>query len=85
MNILLAALSPEEYQFVVGALLLTALISFYLFVRNWKRLRIIEDTPTAKLRSAHQGYIELKEKGNLLMTVRFTRRFRITHVSGIAV
>ena len=66
MNILLAALSPEEYQFVVGALLLTALISFYLFVRNWKRLRIIEDTPTAKLRSAQQGYIELEGKGQFV-------------------
>ncbi|MEQ1815560.1 MAG: E3 ubiquitin--protein ligase, partial [Nitrosomonas sp.] len=66
MNILAAELSPEEYQFVFGALLLAILISFYLFVRNWKRLRIIEDTPTAKLRSAHQGYIELEGKGQFV-------------------
>jgi len=66
MNILLAALSPEEYLFFLGTLLSAALISFYFFVCNWKRLRIIEDTPTARLRSAHQGYIELEGKGQFV-------------------
>ncbi len=66
MNILLAELSPEDYQFFLGILLLAALISFYFFIRNWKRLRIIEDTPTARLRSAHQGYIELEGKGQFV-------------------
>lgn len=46
--------------------MLVALLSFYFFARNWKRLRIIENTPTAKLRSAHQGYIELEGKGQLV-------------------
>ena len=53
----------EEYEFVLSALILIALISFYIFFRNWKQLRFIEDTPTAKLRSAHQGYIEVEGKG----------------------
>jgi len=66
MNTLPTELSPEAYQFVLGASLLAALISFYCFVRNWKRLRIIEDTPTARLRSAHQGYVELEGKGKLI-------------------
>lgn len=66
MGILPAELSPEDYEFALIALLLAALISFYFFVRNWKRLRIIEDTPTARLRSAHQGYIELEGKGQFM-------------------
>ncbi len=66
MNDLLAGLSAEDRQFLVLASLLIAVVSFYLFVRSWKRLRIIEDTPTAKLRSAHQGYIELEGKGQFI-------------------
>ncbi|MBX3616801.1 GIDE domain-containing protein [Nitrosomonas sp.] len=56
-------LLPEEYHFALGVLLTAALLSMYYFARNWKRFRLIEDTPTAKLRSAHQGYIELVGKG----------------------
>lgn len=66
MDILLTEFSSEDYEFVLVASLLSAVIGFYLFVRNWKRLRIVEDTPTARLRSAHQGYIELKGKGQLI-------------------
>jgi len=33
--------------------------SFYYAFRCFVRMRIIEDTPTAKIRSAHQGYLEL--------------------------
>lgn len=55
--------SPEEYGFVLFILSLAALISFYYFVRDWKRWHLIKDTPTARLRSAHQGYIELAGKG----------------------
>jgi len=61
-----ADLSAEDHQFMVMASLLVAVISFYMFMRYWKRLRIIEDTPTAKLRSAHQGYIELEGKGQFI-------------------
>lgn len=58
--------SLEEYEFILSASLLVALISFYIFYRHWKRLRFIEDTPTAKLRSAHQGYVELEGKGHCI-------------------
>jgi hypothetical protein len=33
---------------------------FYLIWRNFRRLRVIEDTPTARVRSAPQGYVELQ-------------------------
>jgi len=36
-----------------------ATAGFYFAFRNLGRARIIEDTPTAKVRSAHQGYVEL--------------------------
>lgn len=66
MDFPLSELSPEDYEFALIASILAALISFYFFYRNWKRLRIIEDTPTARLRSAHQGYIELEGKGQFV-------------------
>ena len=66
MNDILAGISAEDHQFMMMASLLIAVISFYVFMRNWKRLRIIEDTPTAKLRSAHQGYIESEGKGHFI-------------------
>ena len=66
MDTLPFGLTPEDYEFVLGASILIALVSFYYFVRNWKRLRIIEDTPTSRLRSAHQGYVELEGKGQFI-------------------
>ena len=61
-----SSLTHEEYEFIFMAIILIALISFYIFFKNWKRLRFIEDTPTARLRSAHQGYIEIEGKGALI-------------------
>lgn len=46
--------------------ILIDLISFYSFFKNWKRLRFIEDTPTARLRSSHQGYVEIEGKGAMI-------------------
>jgi hypothetical protein len=34
--------------------------------RNVSHIRLIEDTPTAKIRSAHQGYVELEGTGRLM-------------------
>ena len=48
---------------VVGAF---ALYFFYLIWRNFHRARIIEDTPTAKVRSAPQGYVELEGQARSL-------------------
>ena len=66
MNIPGLEVTAENYEFVLSVSVLAALLCFYYFVRNWKRLRIIQDTPTARLRSAHQGYIELEGKGQLI-------------------
>lgn len=66
MNTFSPSLTHEEYEFILMAVILFALISFYSFFRSWKRLRFIEDTPTARLRSAHQGYVEIEGKGVLI-------------------
>ena len=66
MNRILADIPPQDYPYVLGMMIVAVLLSFYWFVRNWKRLRLIEDTPTAKLRSAHQGYVELEGKGQFI-------------------
>lgn len=58
-----SSLSPESYRITLAFLLLAALISFYYFVRDWRRWHLIKDTPTARLRSVHQGYVELEGKG----------------------
>jgi hypothetical protein len=42
------------------------LYSFYLVWRNFHRARIIEDTPTARVRSAPQGYVELQGAARVL-------------------
>ena len=42
-----------------GVLSLVSLLSLYFAFRNLHRARLIEDTPTSRIRSAHQGYVEL--------------------------
>lgn len=66
MNSLLSGMSSEDFEFAVVSCILIVIISLYLLMRNWRRMRIIEDTPTAKLRSAHQGYVELIGKGEFI-------------------
>ncbi len=39
---------------------------FYFAFRSWARARVIEDTPTAKIRSAPQGYVELAGRAALM-------------------
>ncbi len=45
-----------------------ALVASYFSLRYWYRARIIEDVPTARIRSAHQGYVELEGTGQPLET-----------------
>lgn len=66
MDSLLSEMSREDLTFAAACCVLVAIISLYLLIHNWKRKGIIEDTPTAKLRSAHQGYVELVGKGQFI-------------------
>lgn len=53
------ALPQGKFWFWVITLCLLALAALYFTFRNLLRARIIEDTPTSRIRSAHQGYVEL--------------------------
>lgn len=44
----------------VAVLCLVSLVAFFLLWRFFKRSRLIEDTPTSRVRSAAQGFVELE-------------------------
>lgn len=52
--------SPARFWSVLGWLGLLTLWMFYLGFRQLRYARLIEDTPTARIRSAAQGYVELE-------------------------
>tara|TARA_R110000782_G_scaffold49668_12_gene108066 strand:+ start:153 stop:1112 length:960 start_codon:yes stop_codon:yes gene_type:complete len=56
----------EDFWFWTLGLLITALVSFSVCFISLHRKRIIEDTPTSKIRSAAQGYVELNGYGQLM-------------------
>ncbi len=57
-----------EPQSLIWALVAFALCAggFYFAFRSWARARVIEDTPTAKIRSASQGYVEFAGHAELM-------------------
>lgn len=52
--------SPGRFWSVLGWLGMLTLWMFYLGFRQLHYARLIEDTPTARIRSAAQGYVELE-------------------------
>ncbi len=56
---------PQFSVFVLVVAGFTA-YCFYLIWRNFSRARVIEDTPTARVRSAPQGYVELQGQARCL-------------------
>lgn len=61
-----AGLSDGEFWIICLLLGGLAVAGFYGIFRFIHRLRIIEDTPTSKIRSAVQGYVELIGHGELM-------------------
>lgn len=59
-------LSPAGFWFVLAALVTGVSAAFYFIWRSLHRARIVEDMPTARVRSAYQGYVELEGRGLLL-------------------
>ena len=59
-------MSALHFSVFVVVALAAALWSFWLVWRNFQRARVIEDTPTAKVRSAPQGYVELEGSARCL-------------------
>jgi hypothetical protein len=52
-------MAPGAFWALLAALSALTLLSLYFAFRNLHRARLIEDTPTSRIRSAHQGYVEL--------------------------
>ncbi|MCW8959014.1 MAG: GIDE domain-containing protein [Gammaproteobacteria bacterium] len=59
-------MQPLKFWLLSGFFLLLALGAFYGIFRFLHRARLIEDTPTSKVRSASQGYIELDGTAELM-------------------
>ncbi|MCU7938845.1 MAG: hypothetical protein KZQ64_00905 [gamma proteobacterium symbiont of Bathyaustriella thionipta] len=47
-------------------LAIICMASLYAIFRYFHRSRVIDDTPTSKIRSAHQGFVELEGEGRLM-------------------
>ncbi len=59
-------LEPAEFWIGAGVLIALALGAFYAIFRFIHRYHIIEGTPTSRVRSAAQGYVELDGIGYLM-------------------
>ena len=58
----------SDTEFLVATVLISTigLYAFYLMVRRHRISRLLENTPTSKIRSAAQGYVELNGKAQLM-------------------
>lgn len=56
-------MDPAEYWLAVALLALVGAAGFIRGFRWWRWARLIEDTPTSRVRSAAQGYVELVGTG----------------------
>lgn len=62
----LADLSAVEFWLLWGAMTVTALLAITGFGYWLKRARLIENTPTSRIRSAAKGYVELEGLATML-------------------
>jgi hypothetical protein len=59
-------INEAEYWIFVAISGLVTLVALLFTFIYWHRARVIEDTPTSRIRSAHQGYVELEGSGEKL-------------------
>lgn len=55
----LQQLPPNTFWIFFVVLLLTLLFSLWKFISNFRNRRLMQDTPTSKIGSASQGYVEI--------------------------
>jgi len=58
--------SDNEFWLFAIILVVVAAAGFYFAFEFYRRARVIEDTPTSRIRSAAQGYVELMGYGDTL-------------------
>jgi hypothetical protein len=58
-------MSGNRFKFwlIIIGLAGAAVYSFWYAFKSWSKNRVIEDTPTSRIRSAAQGYVELTGRG----------------------
>lgn len=59
-------LTSRDFFILVAAAAMGSLAGFYLIFRWMNRLRLVVDTPTATVRSAPQGFVELEGTARLM-------------------
>jgi E3 Ubiquitin ligase len=52
-------METDDFWIVASILLIITIIGLFWAFRSLRRARVIEDTPTSRIRSAAQGYVEL--------------------------
>jgi hypothetical protein len=57
--------APYKSWLIVIGLAAGGVYSFWYALKAWAKNRVIEDTPTSRVRSAAQGYVELSGRGIL--------------------
>lgn len=62
----LANADPNIVAVIIAAIGIAAAVAGYRAYRRLHLARVIEDTPTSKIRSAPQGYVELQGKAQLM-------------------
>ena len=68
-------MSGNRFKFwlVVIGLAAAAVYSFWYAFKSWGKNRVIEDTPTSRVRSAAQGYVELDRPAACCRRMRRTK------------
>lgn len=60
------AAEPQPFWFIWGLAILVCLVLLTMGLRSLYRARMIADMPTAKIRSAAQGYVELEGRARMM-------------------
>ncbi|MDB6085161.1 MAG: hypothetical protein JWN43_3042 [Gammaproteobacteria bacterium] len=56
---------PIKFWFLAACLAAAALYSFWYCFVSWRKNRVVGDTPTSRVRSAAQGYVEFTGHGSM--------------------
>jgi hypothetical protein len=65
-----------DFVFFLGA---SVVVAFYFSFRFLRHTRLMEDTPTSRVRSAHQGYVELEGIGRPIEGTHIVSPLTQTH------
>lgn len=74
-NDFVSGLSPAEYHLYTLALIVLIIAVLYKIYQSYHHLRFVSDTPTSRIASAAQGYVELKGLGELMPGSAITSPF----------